>query len=101
MGDGTGVIVKNLYRRHGFSKASYYLCRSKFEGMTASDAKRCMRPARRMTDRMTGQYTSQPTAAASATTTTGDSRATISRPQAASASIRSSGERTVPVQTGS
>lgn len=32
-----GVTVKDLCRRHGFSKASYYLWRSKFKGMTASD----------------------------------------------------------------
>jgi putative transposase len=35
-----GVAVKDLCRRHGFSEASYYLWRSKFGGMTASDAKR-------------------------------------------------------------
>ena len=29
-----------LCRRHGFSEASYYLWRSKFGGMSASDAKR-------------------------------------------------------------
>jgi putative transposase len=35
-----GMPVKDLCRRHGFSEASYYLWRSKFGGMTASDAKR-------------------------------------------------------------
>ena len=36
----TGVPVKELCRRHGFSEASYYLWRSKFGGMDVSDAKR-------------------------------------------------------------
>ena len=36
----TGVAVKDLCRRHGFSEASYYLWRSKFGGMTVADAKR-------------------------------------------------------------
>lgn len=35
-----GVAVKDLCRRHGFSEASYYLWRSKFGGLTVSDAKR-------------------------------------------------------------
>ena len=35
-----GVLVKDRCRRHGFSEASYYLWRSKFAGMTVSDAKR-------------------------------------------------------------
>ena len=35
-----GLAVKELCRRHGFSEASYYLWRSKFAGMTVSDAKR-------------------------------------------------------------
>ena len=35
-----GLAIKELCRRHGFSEASYYLWRSKFSGMTASDAKR-------------------------------------------------------------
>ena len=35
-----GVAVKELCRRHVFSEASYYLWRSKFGGMTVSDAKR-------------------------------------------------------------
>ena len=35
-----GVAVKDLCRRHGFSEGSYYLWRSKFGGMTVSDAKR-------------------------------------------------------------
>jgi putative transposase len=36
----TGVPVKELCRKHGFSEASYYLWRSKFGGMDVSDAKR-------------------------------------------------------------
>ncbi|OBY61179.1 transposase [Pseudomonas sp. HMSC072F09] len=32
--------IKELCRRHGFSEASYYLWRSKFGGMSVSDAKR-------------------------------------------------------------
>lgn len=32
--------VKDLCRKHGFSEASYYLWRSKFDGMSVSDAKR-------------------------------------------------------------
>lgn len=36
----TGVMVKDLCRRHGFSEASYYLWRSKFGGMSVPDAKR-------------------------------------------------------------
>lgn len=36
----SGVAVKELCRRHGFSEASYYLWRSKFGGMEVSDAKR-------------------------------------------------------------
>jgi len=35
-----GLPVKELCRRHGFSEASYYLWRSKFEGMSVPDAKR-------------------------------------------------------------
>jgi putative transposase len=35
-----GMAVKELCRRHGFSEASYYLWRSKFGGMSVSDAKR-------------------------------------------------------------
>ncbi len=35
-----GVPVKQLCRKHGFSEASYHLWRSKFGGMTVSDAKR-------------------------------------------------------------
>ena len=34
-----GVPVKDLCRKHGFSEASYYLWRSKFGGMSVSDAK--------------------------------------------------------------
>jgi len=33
-----GVAVKQLCRKHGFSEASYYLWRSKFGGMSVSDA---------------------------------------------------------------
>ena len=35
-----GLPVKELCRRHGFSEVSYYLWRSKFGGMTVSEAKR-------------------------------------------------------------
>ena len=35
-----GVPIRDLCRRHGFSQGSYYLRRSKFGGMTVSDAKR-------------------------------------------------------------
>ena len=35
-----GLAVKDLCRRHGFSEASYYQWRSKFGGMSVSDAKR-------------------------------------------------------------
>lgn len=35
-----GLPIKELCRRHGFSAASYYLWRSKFGGMSVSDAKR-------------------------------------------------------------
>lgn len=35
-----GLPVKELCRQHGFSEASYYLGRSKFGGMSVSDAKR-------------------------------------------------------------
>lgn len=34
------IPVKELCRKHGFSEASYYLWRSKFGGMSVSDAKR-------------------------------------------------------------
>jgi putative transposase len=36
----TGVPVKEICRRHGFSEASYYLWRSKFGGLEVSEAKR-------------------------------------------------------------
>ncbi len=36
----TGVPVKDLARRHGFSEASYYLWRNAFGGTEVSDAKR-------------------------------------------------------------
>jgi putative transposase len=36
----TGLPIKELCRRHGFSEASYYLWRSKFGGMSVPDAKR-------------------------------------------------------------
>ena len=35
-----GMAIKDLCRQHGFSEASYYLWRSKFGGMSVSDAKR-------------------------------------------------------------
>lgn len=35
-----GVPVKDLCRKHGFSLGSYYLWRSKYGGMSVSDAKR-------------------------------------------------------------
>jgi putative transposase len=35
-----GVTIKDLCRKHGFSEGSYYLWRSKFGGMSVSDAKR-------------------------------------------------------------
>lgn len=35
-----GLPIKELCRRHGFSEASYYLWRSKYGGMSLSDAKR-------------------------------------------------------------
>ena len=35
-----GMPVKDLCRKHGFSEASYYLWRSKFGGMSVSEAKR-------------------------------------------------------------
>ena len=34
-----GLPIKELCRRHGFSEASYDLWRSKFGGMSVSDAK--------------------------------------------------------------
>ena len=36
----SGLPVKELCRKHGFSEASYYLWRSKFGGMNVSEAKR-------------------------------------------------------------
>lgn len=36
----TGVAVKELCRRHGFSEASYYLWKSKFGGMSIPEARR-------------------------------------------------------------
>jgi putative transposase len=36
----SGVPIKELCRRHGFSEASYYLWRSKYGGMDVPDAKR-------------------------------------------------------------
>lgn len=35
-----GLPVKDLCRRHGFSEGSYYLWKSKFGGMSVSEAKR-------------------------------------------------------------
>lgn len=36
----SGVSIKDLCRRHGFSEASFYLWRSRYGGMEVSDAKR-------------------------------------------------------------
>jgi putative transposase len=36
----SGMAVKELCRKHGFSEASYYAWRSKFGGMDVSDAKK-------------------------------------------------------------
>jgi len=36
----SGIKVKDLCRRHGFSEASFYAWRSKFGGMEVSEAKR-------------------------------------------------------------
>ena len=36
----TGIPIKELCRRHGFSEASFYAWRSKFGGMDVSDARR-------------------------------------------------------------
>lgn len=36
----SGISVKELCRRHGFSDASFYTWRSKFGGMEVSEAKR-------------------------------------------------------------
>ena len=36
--------MKELCHQHGFSEASYYLWRSKFGGMTVSEAKRLREP---------------------------------------------------------
>ena len=36
----SGIPVKELCRRHGFSQGSFYLWRSKFGGMSVPDAKR-------------------------------------------------------------
>ena len=36
----SGLPIKELCRRHGLSEASYYLWRSKFGGMSVSEAKR-------------------------------------------------------------
>jgi putative transposase len=36
----SGIKVKDLCRRYGFSEASFYAWRSKFGGMSVSDAKR-------------------------------------------------------------
>jgi putative transposase len=39
-----GIPVKELCREHGFSETSHYLWRSKFGGMSVSDAKRLKEP---------------------------------------------------------
>lgn len=36
----SGIAIKELCRKHGFSEASYYLWRNKFGGMNVSEAKR-------------------------------------------------------------
>jgi putative transposase len=36
----TGIPVKELCRKHGFSEGSYYIWRSKFGGMSVPEAKR-------------------------------------------------------------
>lgn len=36
----SGMAIKELCRRYGFSEASYYLWRSKFGGMTVPESKR-------------------------------------------------------------
>lgn len=36
----SGIPVKELCRKHGFSETSYYLWRSKFGGMSVPEAKR-------------------------------------------------------------
>lgn len=36
----SGLPIKELCRRHGFSEQSFYLWRNKFGGMNVSDAKR-------------------------------------------------------------
>lgn len=36
----SGMAIKELCRRHGFSEASYYLWRSKLGGMTVPESKR-------------------------------------------------------------
>jgi putative transposase len=33
-----GMAVKELYRKHGFSEASYYTWKAKFGGMSVPDA---------------------------------------------------------------
>ena len=38
----SSLAVAELCRRHGFSEASYYLWRSKFGGMSVSNAKRLL-----------------------------------------------------------
>jgi len=38
-----GLAVAELCRMHGFSEASYYLQRSKFDHMNVSDAKFCLK----------------------------------------------------------
>ena len=35
-----GLPIRQLCRRHGFSEASYYAWRSKYGGLSVSDAKR-------------------------------------------------------------
>jgi putative transposase len=40
MGVRSGVAIKELCRKHGFSEASYYAWRSKYGGMEVSDVRR-------------------------------------------------------------
>ena len=35
-----GITVKEVCRKHGISDATYYKCKSKYGGMSASDLKR-------------------------------------------------------------
>lgn len=39
----SGIPIKELCRKHGFSQGSFYAWRSKFGGMSVSDAKQLAR----------------------------------------------------------